>query len=251
MPVVRFSGHILPPMPDLSITTAGRWQDDDLGYAIDVFVEIERSVVTVECSIEDFIPLDIMRLLLRATDTVQAVVDLAAFTKGGPFRVHFDAYLKPDGTFGPLKSGDDDLAALCSSVTLGAQSYAEALKIVFEDRNLIAALRDLIEATSFARNVVPHCARAIETLRTLMLPLGVDRRKGWPIIHENLRVTEEYLRLITDESRAPRHGDHQTIPGSVTHEIAKRSWTIMDRYLEFRKRGSQPLPLSEFPLLTG
>ena len=100
MPVVRFSGHILPPMPDLSITTAGRWQDDDLGYAIDVFVEIERSVVTVECSIEDFIPLDIMRLLLRATDTVQAVVDLAAFTKGGPFRVHLMPTSNPTARLG-------------------------------------------------------------------------------------------------------------------------------------------------------
>jgi hypothetical protein len=69
-------------------------------------------------------------------------------------------------------------------------------------------------------------------------------------MRENLRVDRSYLQLITDQSKAPRHGDVQAIEALVTEEVAKRCWTIMNRYFEFKKRGGSPLPLSEYPLLT-
>ena len=249
MTTIRFSGRILPPMPDLNASAGGKWQDDDLDYAIDVFVDIENSVVSADCDVDEYDRSKIHRILLRTIDTAQALVDLAAFAIGGHFLVHFEAFLEPNGTIVPLKVGDADLAALCSSFAIGTQSFADVAKIVMEERNLIPALRDLIEATSFPRKVVPQCAKAIETLRAIMTPTGAPREQGWPLLRDNLRVDKAYLKFITDASRAPRHGDHQVIGGLTTDEIAKRSWTIMNRFFEFRKRGSSPLPLNEFPLL--
>jgi hypothetical protein len=251
MPAVQFHGRILPPLPSLKISVGGIWKDDDLDYSIDVFVRIENSFIVAECTVDDYQRFKITRILLRAIDTAQAIVDLAAFIIGGNFLVHFESILEPDGKLLPLKVGDADLAALCTTAAIGTQSFLDTLKILIEEKNLIPALRDLIDATSFPRKVVPQCAKAIETLRALMLPQGMDRQKGWPVMHENLRVTATYLKLITDESRSPRHGDHYAIPAEITDEIARRSWTIMNRYFEYRNGGSQPLPLERFPLLTG
>jgi hypothetical protein len=33
------------------------------------------------------------------------------------------------------------------------------------------------------------------------------------------------------------------------HGTIKRSWIVMNRFLEFKKRGDEALPLSDFPLL--
>ena len=99
MTTIRFSGRILPPMPDFNGGASGVvWQDDDLDYAIEVFVEIENSVVAVECTVEEYDRSKIPRMLLRTIDTAQALVDLAAFAKGGHFLVHFDVFLEPNGT---------------------------------------------------------------------------------------------------------------------------------------------------------
>jgi hypothetical protein len=44
-------------------------------------------------------------------------------------------------------------------------------------------------------------------------------------------------------------GDPGHAPGSETGEAAKRSWTVMNRYFEYVKRGRQPLPQAQFSLL--
>ena len=62
-------------------------------------------------------------------------------------------------------------------------------------------------------------------------------------------LSEQYLRSITDYGIAPRHGDHQFVATDQVRVIACRSWIVMNRFLEYKKRGSQPLPLAEFPLL--
>jgi len=66
-----------------------------------------------------------------------------------------------------------------------------------------------------------------------------------------LNLDAAYLKLITDQSVGPRHGDHQYVLGTMTREIATRSWTVMNRFLEYLKRGRAALPPDEFPLLKG
>ena len=108
-----------------------------------------------------------------------------------------------------------------------------------------------MEAISSPRTIVPHCARAIDTLRVLSAPAKANKKRGWEILQRNLQVSEEYVKLLSVETRASRRGDHQAVSGEMTSEISKRAWTIMNRYLEYRKRGDQPLPLDLFPPLTG
>lgn len=60
---------------------------------------------------------------------------------------------------------------------------------------------------------------------------------------------DTYLKYITDHSKAPRHGESSHTPGDITNEVVARSWSVMNRYLEYRKAGGV-LP-SSLPQLTG
>ena len=254
MPTIRFIGRVIPPTYHLTLPflMAGQWKDDDVDYFVKYQVTIKDNTIIADCEVNNYErATHIPRLLLRAIDTSQAAVDLVAFSLGAPLSVIFETFAEPGGGDLPLHVRDPDLAALVTAFSLDTPEFPKVLKIVIEEPNLFHALRDLIEATSGAHKVVPQCAKAIETLRTLLAPPGIGHKRGWQIMQANLRVGENYLKLITDKSKAPRHGDHQAISATMTEEVSRRSWIVMNRFLEFRKRGSQPLPLTQFPLLAG
>jgi hypothetical protein len=60
---------------------------------------------------------------------------------------------------------------------------------VFQDLRLSRAIRDLIDSISGPHLIPANCARAIETLRTVIVPKGIDRKRGWPMMQEHLRLS--------------------------------------------------------------
>src|SRR5690606_17090368 len=95
---------------------------------------------------------------------------------------------------------------------------------------------------------IVSCARAIETIRVLIAK-NPNRRASWPILRDQLNISEACLNRITQPSTGPRHGHHHYMDGQTKEAIIFSAWEITDRFFEYRKRGDQPLPLSEFPLL--
>jgi hypothetical protein len=125
----------------------------------------------------------------------------------------------------------------------------EFFDIVMKEPGLSVALDDLIQAISTPYILPVSCARAIEALRHLFAHANESRAATWARMREHLNLTEEYIRLITSRSVAPRHGDVSGVGGDVTSEISTRSWTVMNRYLHYRKGGCKRLLLADFPLL--
>ena len=122
--------------------------------------------------------------------------------------------------------------------------------LVMQEPGLLWALNELLVAITVPEYLEVNCARAIESLRTLLVPDDLGRTKGWPELRKALCVEESYLRSVTDASVAPRHGD-KTVPEQAKgREILARAWIIMNRFLEFRKRGSVGLSRTAFPVLT-
>ena len=68
-------------------------------------------------------------------------------------------------------------------------------------------------------------------------------------MRENLNIQKAYLRFISDASAKARHANRNYIPPRIVSEVLKRSWTIMDRYLEYRKGGNTRLSADQFRLL--
>lgn len=129
--------------------------------------------------------------------------------------------------------------------------WHKLLAQVMGDASTRTVLNDLIQALSSSHAVVPSCARAMEGIRSAITPGSDNREKGWPIMRERLNIDRPYLQFITDKSTGPRHGDRSdAIPASLNVEILQRSWEIMNRFLIYKQRGDQRLPILEFPLLT-
>jgi hypothetical protein len=60
-----------------------------------------------------------------------------------------------------------------------------------------------------------------------------------------------WIPRLTDNAKDHRHGNRTVITDETANEITKRSWVIMNRFFEYRKRGSQPLSIDEFQILSG
>ncbi len=250
MPKVCFLGKIFPSAYQLSISLPTvRWRSPDLGLTWQFDIKIENNAVTINCDINRYSGSDFVLTYMRALDAVKAAVNLAAFAYGIGYSVLIDTFIDPAGRQSPIAPEDKSLPALCTVLDRTSSSdYGEVFKLVYTEPALFQALDDLIVSITVPHLSVVNCTRAIEGIRHMIAP-GKKTGPAWAKMRLALRISESYLRMLTDHSRGPRHGDRTHIKGDITMEIVKRSWVIINRFLEYRKRGNQPLPESGFPTL--
>jgi hypothetical protein len=250
---VRFEGQVFPAGLNITIRKHPMLEirDSDLDYTMRFDVSIEGGKVAIDCEVDNYSrSTHYARLYIRASDLANAAVNLAAFAMGTGATVILDTVFESDGIPRGIVLRDRELESLCTAFSPNDESFDEVIGFVHADLRISRAIRDLTEAISGPHLIPSLCARSIETLRVLIVPRGIDRKQGWPLMQQHLNMSASYLKSITDYGVAPRHGDHEFVPASATRVIATRSWIIMNRFLEYKKRGSQPLPLNDFPMLT-
>jgi hypothetical protein len=228
------------------------YRSAELGLNVDLVLAINESLVDVACSSNQIGPNDIAVIHKVAFDLARAAVDVLAFSTGYALTVVFDRFIATDGKESVFFVHDPSLPRLCTAFVQGSSDPTSSLgsitSIVFREPPLFMALDDLIGAISLHHLSLTNCARALETLRHLVAP-GMPREDQWERLRDMLQIDRTYLQLITDHSKAGRHGERTYTPPNIVEEIIRRSWTIMNRFLEFRKRGNIQLPDSDFPVL--
>ncbi len=255
MPTIHFLGRIIPK--GIDITFGGlphvNYDSPENDLHLQITFRIISSDVDIKCEVNRFTPKDLEYIHKIALDLTRALLNLYNFATGMGHSVILEALIDPSGARSTLCPMSLPLASLCTVVVIksgeASKSFNEALEIVFREPPLFMALNELLEAITQSHVAPVNCARAIERLRNMIAP-GMSRKHGWPHLRHNLRITQSYLEFVTMHSMGARHGDAEFIPGEITTEVTRRSWIIMNRFLEFRKRGNQPLPESEFPLLS-
>jgi hypothetical protein len=161
----------------------------------------------------------------------------------------------PSGLTTPIAPHDARLATLCTAfsmepaTTLEKNEFHKVLTLVLTDWRLFRILRQLIEANTVPHESSVNCALVVEGIRHLLAVPGSNTKQSWLNMRERLNLSVDYLKLITDVSIAPRHGDSTHIPGTTAVEITQRTWTVMNRLFEYKKRGAQGLDAAEFPVL--
>lgn len=260
---ILFIGRIYPPSVSVTMHhyTDVQMQDESNGQQYAFRVSVNKSVVTVGCEVLDYSDSLFTRIYISALDIARATVDLVAFANGFGLTVLFHSFITPDGTRSQLLLQDRSLSSLCTAFTISGTVQAESgttqfdinfdkiFRIVLAEPPLFMALNDLTVAISQPHQAPVSCARAVEGICRLFRHGNDSRADAWRSLRSSLRVTQSYLKLITDTSAAPRHGDRSYIPSTLTDEIVKRSWNVMNRFLEFRKRGNTDLPPDIFPVL--
>jgi hypothetical protein len=219
---------------------SGRLESNPNGPAVDIRCDLNRYDQDVLAHAHKL-----------ALDTTRATLNLFNFATGDGLTLAFENLIDPNGVSTIFLPRDLRVAPLCTAFSLTAKdgTFSQVIGIVLTEPPLFMALNELLDSLILPHAATINCARAIERLKHLVAPSGTPRKQMWEYLRHNLRIEQKYLEFVTDYSTGPRHGDPTFIPGTIGAEVTRRAWTIMNRFLEFRKRGNQALPESDFPLL--
>jgi len=252
MPTIEFYGKVMPRSSHITLPAPLKFRrrmptvDLDMQFTLDIL----DSTIRVICKVNRFSERDdFTNVIWAATDVCRAVLDLSAFRTGSPAEPFLDRFVNEAGVMRSITHFTDFLPALCTAYK--STDIPKMVEFVLDRPLLAMALHDL----SLAILYPPHdlrmrCGRAIDAIRAMIGGKG-KMKQGWKMVQDRLNADEAYLQFISERAQGPRHGDHQDYRGKEANELLRRSWNVMNRYLEYLKRGEKHLPESEFPLLKG
>lgn len=256
MLTVHFKGTVLPDIFKLQIHVPGiQWKPrvpTDADPEAIFIIDIVDSQIDVTCQIEKF-DFDIQgpMVYIRASDLTTAAVDCLSFTKGWGQTVFFHTYVDPHGKESPLTPMNPALAAHCTAFDFtSGTGFHDAISLLTSDVSLLLAMNDLVSALTRNHLAPINCGRVLDGLRKIVAP-DLKPGAGWTRLQGIVNVDRTYTEWVSELSTGPRHGDRKHISGAEINEAVKRCWIVMNRFLEYRKRGDTSLPILEFPILHG
>jgi hypothetical protein len=255
MPKYQFIGRVLPLHLGISIAPKDIHWDDDPQHSslsIDFKIRIASSIVhiDVDCNI---IPSDISELYTRSLDLARASVNLLAFSEGLGPTIIIDTLIDPNGIPSWLEPASRNLKSEVTVLKFPLQSESDfdrLYKIVVEDVALFRALNDLIECIWNPHVAPVNCGRVIDSICRMITPSSKHPNEAaWKTMRDSLNLSETFVRQVSGTAIGPRHADPTYVPGTITSDVTRRAWAIMNRYLEYRRSGNQPLNSQTFPTL--
>jgi|SRR5580658_1716005 hypothetical protein len=256
MATFRFAGRVFPVFNDFTMigSVSTHWEDEiepAVKLIMDASVSINRGIIEVVCE-SNLSRSDNYdgQVDWRAGRLARSVVNSYAFAKAIYLEAILETVVKPDGIKYNIQARRPELEPLVTALHVGSDGGVDIkplLLLALRDPTIFVALKDLVGSMD-AHETLVNCARAVEGIRESMTPAS-DRKQAWQLMRDNLNVSQNFLEAITDHSKGPRHGDVSNVKFGAVHETIRRSWIVMNRFLEFKKRGDNKLPLLDFPLL--
>ena len=252
MGIAHFRGKVLPVAANFTLKNALSfdWIWDERNMTISFKVSIAASDIHVECAVPNYRDADIVELHRRAYDLCRANVSMNAFRQGVGLFVVLDRFTSPTGRQVNIMGHDGRLPPLCTAIH-DDNDFNTVFLSVLKEPILIRHLSDLIISISTPHEAIINCSRVIEGIKHLVAPNEDDDSKAWQQMRSALNVDKAYLTLITESSTNARHGRAERRGGLLVNEIVLRSWTVMNRFMEYRKRGNVPLESKDFCQLNG
>jgi hypothetical protein len=252
MVTVKLLGSVLPENIKISAHAPElRWKWEAEKTELTFRVKIENSVVTVECDIEEYDRKFLPEIHKRGSDIARATANMAAFATGYGLVVMLDKLVEPSGTTVPAYRSENIPPSFRTAFNLDPATSAEfdsAFRIVLAEPSIFIALDDLIKAVTSTHTQLADCGRVVDRIRRIIAPT-LDGTRAWEEMHRALNVARPYQEWISKQSTGSRHGDSTFVPGDICSESLRRTWAIMNRCIEYRKRGNKPLTPPDFPQL--
>jgi hypothetical protein len=249
MNIINFEGRVLPEHRQVTVPQMNSIRYiDPSGFNAIIDVSVVKGVIKVECRSTDGSDLNQGMSVVRSYECATALVDIYAFLKGWALHVTLDYMILP-GVRVPIGLSETSVRQYCTALN-SDEEFQQVWQIVISNFDLKFALRDLISSLSTLNYSSIAAARSVETIRKLIASKGVSEKAAWEAMRNCLNIDRAYLQRITDASREPRHGNRGAAFGKDQMVVTHRAWAILNRYLEFMKRGGlDPLPKREFPNL--
>ncbi len=249
--MVRFGygGRVLPEVLALDVQHVPTFtmEATDDAPAAKFAIEVREGRFLVDVEVERFNGHVANALLVPATDLVRVLVEVVGFSDGVPYSVMVDHVLQPDGQRQKVVFADRRMAARCTAFS--KDDVGRVVSMAASDLRLARALSDLMMSLSIPHYSPISCGRVAEAILNLLT--GSKGPAAWAEMRSVLRVDEAYLKLLTEHSKKPRHGDRVRVEAAVTTELLGRAWTLLNRYVAYRLGDDKPLDPLNFPVLGG
>jgi hypothetical protein len=255
MPKIQFIGRITPPFSGRVVSGDLIWKDipGRTGLEATFKIIILGAVVIIDVNSNRCEDLDRDWLSSYAFRFAIAQANLLSFASGVGFSFVLETVLDENGMPNVFVPHDSSLGPLCTVYALAPNDSNLAIiqDIVMKDSALRTAINDLIECIRAPDVAFVNCGRVVDSIRRMITPSETTSLKmAWKAMQHALNISQGYQEFISKNSTSPRHGGQISVPVEVQREVAQRAWRIMNRFLEFRKRGNIPLIAPEFPMLS-
>lgn len=230
------------------------WEIDGVGMA-KIRLTIENSTIHAECEVPQWEEKYMGVIYKHALAYTRTCIDLVAFSTGMALTPAFTALVRPGKEPEAISLNNPTLGQQCTAYKMDGETHTEmlqfgkVLELVIAEPPLMLALNDLVTGISNTDVALINCGRVLDGLRKIVAP-NVDAKRGWPVLQAIVNCAPGYLESVSNHSILPRHGDRSPQAGVTLGVSLHRTWAVLNRFIEYRKRGNEPLPHSEFPILT-
>jgi hypothetical protein len=218
---------------------------------------IDQARIRVDCEMPEYRKEYRSFLYRAAYNLVRTHVDLVSFAEGCGWIVVLETFIDIDGNQTPLFVQAPKLAAECTAFKMDfktpeeSRDFMAAAKAVITEPPLLYALNDLTETLTAPGIAAINCGRVLDRLRKIVAPGEKKPIHGWAVLQEIVNVDQRFVEWVSELSTEPRHGGWSEADGATIAEAVRRCWVVMNRFIEYRKRGNQPLSQDEFPIQHG
>ena len=233
MEKIHFIGRVHPSAFKITLQAPeAKWIWQEQNLELTFRVKLGNGFINAECELDHYRPDYISELYRRAFDLTRASVNLVGFAHGLGMTVLFEILIGPDGSVTELAPIEQQLPPLCTAYSLDPSRSADfnaVFNAVLTSPDLFFALEELIGAITLPHVAAVNCARAMDRLKHLIASPDSSDKDAWKQMRDALQIDEQYLRLVTDVSKGPRHGRPGHTMGKLTTETTLRSWAAMNR----------------------
>jgi hypothetical protein len=243
-------GRVIPEYAGVTTPTINiSWQYTELDLHLKARIAINKGVVNIVCELNKLDNPDHLNKALIEFDRLAGIlVNAQSFGAGLGLELRLDTFSIDGGPDQPHWVPDAKLASR-ATMTRTQEDQLFIFELAHNNLTFSMALRHLNEALLAPRRVVVRTAQAIDGLRSLMVPADGKDKDGWREMQNNLNLSEAYLKVITEASKGPRHGDYTEQPFTGRTDVAYRAWEVMNRFIAFKKGGSKALSPEQYPVL--
>ncbi len=258
MATFKIFGKVEPPWYsfDLEFEPQIGYRIDEVDIDLKATITIKKSIITVTCETNRWNEEILGWVLQYVYDWVSSIIDLFVFSAGMVLHFHLDKSEYPDGSEHLLIGKAPDLAAIATVCRVTDDdgrvhvNMIDLMKLMVTNPTLMLALRDLVSAIRYGNNSLTNCGRVIEALRKALWGKdeknNTEREQAWEKMRNTLRISRPYLEVITSASSAPRHGSSAYITSATRQDVLRKTWTVMNRFLQYRLGNDQPLSETDY-----
>lgn len=244
-----FIGKVLPERATLNLPRpiAMRWKNAS-GENFNLSINIYANQIIAHFKYSDRAKVDLATARNIIDEHTQILVNLAGFLVGVCYDVEITSVLNNDTS--DVQVFGRDFPVTRNKPQSRGNKFYELVPLPGMTSIVPLALADLRAAMRYPADTAVYCYRVFEAvLEDFKIPRGNQKQALNQIASDlNLGSGKELRSFLGKHANSRRHGKPVSISWSDRKAVMRRAWLVMDRYLEFLKRGRKPLPKSKFPI---